>query len=171
MGGGRKPFQEQPEFLVASDLNSQTEPWTLSLSPAPSCSLGKQKKKFLLSSLSSLCRPALPCWSSKLIFGHGSSQGGAAPLHPQGLFPPNPHYTPGLASLADHPSSPVLQRNCAGDRRGNGGTTAIRKWLYHLLRHQRARVGDVCLTSWGGIRLGISPQPVGSPFTSICRGK
>lgn len=40
MGGGvRKPFQDQPAFLVASDLNSQTRLWTLPPFPAPSCCL------------------------------------------------------------------------------------------------------------------------------------
>lgn len=34
MGGVRKPFQEQPTFLVASHLNSQTRLWTLPLFPA-----------------------------------------------------------------------------------------------------------------------------------------
>lgn len=82
----------------------------------------KKKEKSLLSRLLSLHRPALPCWSSKFISGRGSSHGGAAPSSPRGLFPPSPHYTPGLTSPANRPSSPVprLCRGQGGKRRHNG---------------------------------------------------
>ena len=103
-GGGRKPFQEQPAFLVASDLSSWTEPWTLPLFPAPSCSLKKKKRKRkkrnLFYLVFCLCT-GLPCpagvHSCFLAMGlnNASSDRAAAPLSPHGLLLPNPTHAPG----------------------------------------------------------------------------